>query len=336
MNVMKRAALYTSIVTVILWISVNFLPSGWYAGESWTDIRDVPSYHGYSAIDPSKNHFVIVGDTRGKSPWEFWLEKPGKIRQDILGEIVKRNPAFVINLGDMVLKGGSEDCWLEFDSLHSEIREKAIPLFPVLGNHELNGSIEAGLWHYFMRFPHLNHQRWYSFTWKTIGFIILDSNFSALSPEQRESQIRWYTAELKRFEDDVQVEHVIVCTHEPPFTNRVKTSLGREPIKLFADPFVAFEKTRFFFSGHVHSYERFRIGSKHFIVSGGGGAPRGKLVVDPAKRRYEDQFSGEEVRPFHICLVEVRGDSLLFKVLWMGPDGTFSEADGLTLSPQRY
>jgi Calcineurin-like phosphoesterase len=334
MKVMKRAAVFISIGTVSLLISVILLPSGWYGVQSSIGARDVPSYHGHSAIDPSKNQFVIVGDTRGKSPWEFWVEKPGNVKEEILDEIVKRNPAFVINLGDMVLRSDSERCWLEFDSLHAEIREKVIPFFPVLGNHELKGSIEAGLRHYFARFPHLHHQRWYSFEWKNIGFIVLDSNLSSLRADQRENQIRWFAAELQRFEDDVRVEHVIVCIHEPPFTNRVKTSLGREPTRLFSDLFVAFKKTRLFFSGHVHSYERFRIGSKHFIVSGGGGAPRGKLVIDRSKRRYEDQFSGGGLRFFHICLVEVRGDSLLFKVLRMESDGSFSEADGLTLSPQ--
>jgi len=329
---MKKSAAFISIA--IISIFVTFLPVGRYTIQSWAGVRAVPSYHGHSEIDASKNHFVIVGDTRGKNPWEFWLKKPRNVRGDILDEIVKRKPAFIINLGDMVLNGDSKRCWLEFDDLHAGIREKAIPFFPVLGNHEIRGSHEAALQLYFMRFPYLNHQRWYSFTWKKIGFIILDSNLSSLTEDQRENQMRWYTAELERFESDEQVEHVIVCIHEPPFTNRAKSPLGRESTRLFADPFLIFEKTRLFFSGHVHSYERFGIGSKHFIVSGGGGAPRAKVVTDPAKRKYEDQFSGEDLRFFHICLVEVRGDSLLLKVLRMESDGSFSEADGLTLSQQ--
>ncbi len=145
--------------------------------------------------------------------------------------------------------------------------------------------------------------------------------------------MQWYTGELERFEADPQVKHVIVCMHEPPFTNRVRTWAGVKSTKLFAEPFLQFEKTRLFFSGHVHSYERFMVASKYFIISGGGGAPRGKLVVNPAKRKYEDQFSGEALRFFHICLVEVHGNSLLVKVLRLETDGSFSEADHLTLSP---
>lgn len=302
-----------------------------YAAHSLGSEHDVPSNYGDSAIDSSKNHFIIVGDTRGKSPLEFWIEKTGKIRSDIIGEIVKQEPAFVINLGDFVLRGGSNRAWMEFDDLHAELREKRIPYFPILGNHEIQGDVEAGLHNYFTRFPYLDHQRWYSFRWKNIGFIMLDSNISD-STKQGKSQIKWYNAELERFEGDKQTDFVIVCIHEPPFTNRVKSPLGRDASKVFAGPFIGFKKTCLFFSGHIHSYERFRIGSKHFIVSGGGGAPRAKLVTDPSKRMYEDQFSGEELRFFHFCRVEARGDSLLFNVIQMGSDGSLSVADTLTVS----
>jgi len=286
------------------------------------------------SIDPSRNHFVVFGDTRGKSPWEFWLEKTGNVREEILQEITDNKPAFVINLGDLVLKGESTRSWLEFDRIHAGVREEGIPYFPVLGNHEMQGNTEAALRNYFKRFPHLSGRRWYSFIWKNVGFIMLDSNLSALTPAEKSEQIRWYTAELERFEADAQVRYVIACTHEPPFTNRAKTPVGLESPKLFAEPFLRFGKTRLLFSGHVHSYERFLIGSKHFIVSGGGGAPRGKLVIDPARRKYEDRFPGGELRFFHFCLIEMRADSLLLRIFRLESDGSFLEADRLNLSPK--
>jgi predicted phosphodiesterase len=45
----------------------------------------------------------------------------------------------------------------------------------------------------------------------------------------------------------------------------------------YADPFIEYSKASFFFSGHSHSYERFQIDGKFFIVSGGGGGPRHKV-----------------------------------------------------------
>ena len=82
---MKRPVTFISIA--IISIFVTFLPVGCYDVQSWAGVRAVPSHHGYSAIDPSKNHFVVVGDTRGKNPWEFWRKKPGNAREDILDEI---------------------------------------------------------------------------------------------------------------------------------------------------------------------------------------------------------------------------------------------------------
>lgn len=323
----KKVSALLKVAVAIVTLTILLLGAGFEAQPSTN-----PYYSGFSAIDPSRNQFIVLGDTRGKSPFEFWLEKPGGITSDILREIVGRKPAFVINLGDLVLRGDSARCWLDFDKIHHGIRENGIPYFPILGNHEMKGDTAAGLQNYFNHFPYLKDQRWYSFTWKNIGFIMLDSNLSTLPPEKSAEQMRWYLAELKRFEADAQVKHVIVCTHEPPFTNRVKSLVGVESTKLFAEPFLKFSKTRILFSGHVHSYERFMIGSKHFIVSGGGGAPRGRLIVDPSKRKYEDQFPGEELRFFHICLVEIEGNSLLVKVLRLESDGSLSESDHVSLS----
>lgn len=327
----KKVSVFLKVAVGIVAFTI-FLFGAWYEALPSTGSPGVPSYTGFSAIDPSRNQFVILGDTRGKSPFEFWLEKPGGITPDLLREVVNRRPAFVINLGDLVLRGGSSRAWFDFDKVHAGIRQNGIPYFPILGNHEMQGNTEAALQNYFNRFPYLEERRWYSFRWKNIGLIMLDSNISTMTSEKRAEQMRWYTAELERFEADTLVKHVIVCTHEPPYTNRVKTAVGVESATLFAEPFLKFGKTRILFSGHVHSYERFMIGSKHFVVSGGGGAPRGKLVVDPNKRRYEDQFSGEELRFFHFCLVEIAGDSLLVKVLRLESDGSFSESDHVSLS----
>jgi len=215
----KRTSVFLE-VTIILLTCAFSLNGAWYDAQPSPRAPDVPSYPGFSSIDPSRNHFVVFGDTRGKSPWEFWLEKTGNVREEILQEITDNKPAFVINLGDLVLKGESTRSWLEFDRLHAGVREEGIPYFPVLGNHEMQGNTEAALRNYFKRFPHLSGQRWYSFIWKNVGFIMLDSNLSALTPAERSEQIRWYTAELERFEADAQVRYVIACTHEPPFTNR--------------------------------------------------------------------------------------------------------------------
>jgi hypothetical protein len=133
--------------------------------------------------------------------------------------------------------------------------------------------------------------------------------------------------ELEKFEKDAKIDFIIVCCHEPPFTNSRVISPNKEVKVNFADPFLRFQKTRLFFSGHSHSYERFQMEGKFFIVSGGGGGPRHKVIVDPRKQRYQDLFCGPEPRFFHFCEIENRNDVLAFRVLRLESDETFTVVD---------
>jgi predicted phosphodiesterase len=297
------------------------------------ETRKTPSYVSFSQINLSKNYFVIIGDTQSTSHWEFWRERNDRERKLIIDEITKREPAFVIHLGDLTTRGGSEKHWQEFDDMHKEFRRKKIPYFPILGNHEFYGNDKKALHNYFERFPYLDKRRWYSFTWKNVGLILVDSNFSALTKEQIEEQSQWYLNELEKFEKNTEIDFMIVCCHEPPFTNSRVVGPNEKVKVYFADPFLRFQKARLFFSGHSHSYERFQTGGKFFIVSGGGGGPRHKVIIDPRKQRYQDLFAGHELRFFHFCEIESRNDTLVFKVLRLESDGSFATIDPLTIPP---
>ncbi len=295
------------------------------------NVKRIPSYSGFTEIQARKDWFIVVGDTQSISPWEFWRERNDKERGLITDEIARREPAFVIHLGDLTTRGSSEKCWQEFDEMHKEFRTKKIPYFPILGNHELYGSHRKALHNYFERFPHLHQRRWYSFTWNEVAMVMIDSSFQTLTQEQVEQQTRWYSDELERFEEKAKIDFVIVCCHEPPFTNNRVVSSSEKAKLYFADPFLRFQKTCLFFSGHSHSYERFQMDGKFFIVSGGGGGPRHKVIIDPRKQRYQDLFSGPELRFFHFCEIESRNDTLVFKVLRLDSDKSFATIDPLTI-----
>jgi 3',5'-cyclic AMP phosphodiesterase CpdA len=275
---------------------------------------------------------IIVGDTQRTSHWEFWRERNDRARKLIIDEIAKREPAFVIHLGDLTARGRSEKHWQQFDDMHKEFRQRKIPYFPILGNHEFYGNDEKALQNYFNRFPHLGQKRWYSFTWKNVGFILVDSNFSNLTKEQIERQSQWYSDELEKFGKKAEIDFILVCCHEPPFTNSRVIRPNMEGKVNFADPFLQSEKTRLFFSGHSHSYERFQIKNKFFIVSGGGGGPRHKVCIDPVKRRFQDLFPGPELRFFHFSEIELCDHALVFRVLRLESDETFSAVDPVTIS----
>jgi hypothetical protein len=99
----------------------------------------------------------------------------------------------------------------------------------------------------------------------------------------------------------------------------------------FADPFVRSPKTRLFFSGHNHTYERFQFENKFFIVSGGGGGPRHKVSFDLGNRPYHDLFPGPELRFLDFCEMEIRERALAYRILRLEPDRTFTIVDPMTL-----
>jgi hypothetical protein len=298
--------------------------------------RIIPSYPGFADIVRSRDHFILVGDTQGTSYLEFWRERNDQERRQILGEIVRRRPAFVVHLGDLTVRGSSRRLWEQFDRFHEGFLKHRIPYLPLLGNHEFYGDDSKALRNYFQRFPHLEDRRWYSFTWKNVGLILVDSNFPTLTRKQTDEQRDWYLAELKRFEENQKVRRVIVCCHRSPFTNSTISRRRKKVGAFFADPFLGFRKTCFFFSGHSHTYERFQVDGKFFIVSGGGGAPRHHVHVEPDKRRYEDLFRGPRRRFFHFCEVHAQDGALAFRAVKLDADGAFSVADSTVLKTRGH
>lgn len=293
----------------------------------------MPSYTGFEGIDGVRDRFLIVGDTQSTSRWEFWRERNGRERQALLGEMLRRDPAFVLHLGDLTTRGSSSRHWRAFDELHAPFRERKIPYFPILGNHEFYGNDRVALRHFFDRFPHLGEKRWYSFSWRRIGFILLDSNFELLSVTEMAALRSWYKEELERHEGDSGTDFVIVCCHKPPYTNSRVVFSSKHSRSFFAEPFLRFRKTAFFFSGHSHTYERFPVLGKHFVVSGGGGGPRHRVRTHPGRRRFEDVFPGPALRFFHACEITRSAGGLEFRVVRVDPCGTVSLLDPLNLSP---
>lgn len=288
----------TIFIAGLLTISL-FIPNNLLASHQEYITSNKLSYAGFAEINSAKNSFILVGDTQKTSHWEFWRERNDIQRKLIIDEIARREPAFILHLGDLTARGSSKKHWQDFDALNKVCREKKVPYFPILGNHEFYGNDKIALQYYFRRFPHLNQKRWYSFTWKNVAVVMLDSNFSTLTSEQIEKQSQWYLEELERFDKDEGIDYIIICCHEPPFTNSQVVSPSTMVRINFAEPSLRFNKTCLFFSGHSHSYERFQMDGKFFIVSGGGGGPRHKLSMSRTKGSDKDLFGRSELRFFH-------------------------------------
>jgi hypothetical protein len=283
-------------------------------------------FPGYDGIDQSKDKIILIGDTQRTSNWEFWRERNFLVTQRLLKEIAVRDPAFLIILGDLTTRGSStKKHWAYFDEYTKPIWEKKIPVFPIFGNHEYYGNNETAFENLFTRFPYLQKKTWYSFSFRGTGFLLLNGNFSDLTEKEAEEQKAWYDAELEKWEKDPQIYAVVACIHQPPYTNSKVISGSAKVREEYAAPFIQASKTAFFFSGHCHSFEWFVEQNKNFIVSGGGGGPRHKLVVDKNKRKYKDRFDGPALRFFHFCELTLAKDCLTLKVVRLDDNQNFTD-----------
>ncbi len=271
--------------------------------------------------------FVAYGDTRFHDPNDTEAANP-QVRVALVKAIADVNPAFVCFTGDIVYNGFDANDWKVWDSETSIWREKKIPIYPALGNHDLHGDANVALGNYFQRFPDLKNSRYYSVRVANSLILVLDSSLD----ETGGAQGQWLADKLDHVPADV--DFVFLMFHHPPYTSSsdAKTFGGGHSARATE---LALAKTlearqahsRFrivVFSGHVHNYERHEHGGVTYFVSGGGGAH-----AYPIERAPDDPFQSKLVN-YHYLFVEVdhgqmkvtmnRLDLTSGKAVWTQPD----------------
>jgi len=271
--------------------------------------------------------FVAYGDTRFHDPKDFEAANP-PVRQALVQAIADVNPAFICFTGDIVYNGFDTSDWKVWDSETSIWRDKKIPVYPALGNHDLHGDEKIALDNYFQRFPELKNSRYYSVRAANALILALDSSLA----EADGPQGQWLADKLDHVPADV--DFVFLMFHHPPYTSSSDdkklggghSARGTEQAlaKLLEQrqPHARFRIV--VFSGHVHNYERHEHGGVTYFVSGGGAAH-----AYPIERAADDPFQSKEIN-YHYLLVEVdhrqlkvtmnRVDLTTGKPVWTQPD----------------
>jgi Icc-related predicted phosphoesterase len=274
-------------------------------------------------------HFVIYGDTRFHDPTDTKAANP-TARVDLVHAIAEANPAFICITGDIVYNGNDADDWKVWDSETSVWREKKIPVYPALGNHDLHGDPTVALGNYFQRFPYLKQSRYYSLGVANALFLMLDSSQTEATGPQSD----WLNAKLDHIPSDV--DFVFLIFHHPPYTSSSdvdKEARGgghsaRPQEQAFAkllEERQAHARYRILvFNGHVHNYEHHQHGGVNYFVSGGGAAH--PYMIDRAP---EDLFKNSEVN-YHYLTINVDHQQLTItmnrldltsgKAVWSQPD----------------
>jgi Icc-related predicted phosphoesterase len=246
---------------------------------------------------------TIVGDTQRTLAVERVIgrEQNDAERSRIVAAIVQEKPDLLVHLGDVVAMGAVADEWRRFDELFAPIRAAEIPVLPVIGNHDYWVIRSVAMTNLRSRFPAAG-EHWYARRYANLMLIWLDSNRACLSREEWEEQERWLKGHLHAADQDSSIQATLVFCHHPPFTNSTVTTDDPDVKSAFLPAFIHSTKTLAMICGHTHGYERFESEGKTFLVSGGGGGPRPKLLTGD-KQRHPDLFAGPSPRPFHYLLI---------------------------------
>lgn len=247
----------------------------------------------------------------------------------------------------MVYHGHDSHDWEIFDKQTKPLRDAKIRLFPVLGNHDVDGG--SGRPDFFKRFAELKsysqleNDVWYSMIYGNSLFLMLDSqsDYRSDSPEGI-----WLRGMLKGVPDDLDflfiVLHHPVVTHASEGLGRVPVCKGRKitivaphgveasekKLKLVLEDFSqSHPLTRLLvLSGHNHNYERYVDNHITYIVTGGGGATPYPVKRDP-NDAYHDSGS-----TFHYCKIGFDDEGLVFDMFKLNPqDGTWKQSDTFRL-----
>jgi hypothetical protein len=248
---------------------------------------------------------AVLGDTQRTSMLERLIGREVNVRESrlIVEGLVRDAPSALVHVGDMVVEGASSAEWSYFDDLMQPIRASGLPILPLMGNHDYGGRAELARRNIVARFPRLRDTTWYSERWARLGLVWLDSNRDDVG-RAWEDQAQWYRATLDAFDADNAIRGVLVFAHEAPYS-RVPGSAHEAPVRTsFVPPFLASTKTLAFIAGHTHSYEHYVKGTKHFIVSSGGGGPRPGSLVPAEGRGLDDLCALPAPRPFHYILID--------------------------------
>jgi Icc-related predicted phosphoesterase len=271
--------------------------------------------------------FVAYGDTRFHDPKDFDAANP-PVRQALVQAVAEAKPAFICFTGDIVYNGYDKDDWKVFDSETSVWREKKIPVFPALGNHDLHGTEKVALGNYFQRFPDLQDSRYYSVRAGNALLLVLDSSLDEVDGPQG----LWLADRLDHVPDDVNF--VFLMDHHPPYTSSSDEKMfggGHSArskeialARILEDRQARAHYRIIVFSGHVHNYERHEHGGITYFVSGGGAAH-----AYPIERAPGDPFQSKEIN-YHYLLLQVdqqqvtvtmnRLDLSSGKPVWTQPD----------------
>ena len=252
-----------------------------------------------SGSEGSRFAFAVIGDSGD-----------GKKNQLAVAALLERlKPDLILHTGDVVYPGGEERHYDRCYFVPYRRIIKEVPVFPTLGNHDLEKNAGAAYLDNFH--PPRNNprgtKRYYSFDWGNAHFVALNSELyhedAAVSPEEQKI---WLERDLKETDRPWK----FVFFHRPIYSSSNHGS--DEKIREDLEPVLVRHEVNLVFSGHDHNYERtVSIGGVIYVVSAGGG----KMLYEAGK----SPWTAFSKSAHHAVLVHVDGERLFLEAV--KPDG---------------
>src|ERR687889_2035290 len=221
-----------------------------------------PSATGHFRTAPvgdSRFSFAVVGDSGSG----------GKGQLTVAALLERLRPDLVLHTGDVVYPAGQERHYdRRFFAPYRNLI-KTVPLFPVLGNHDVmrgHGTAFLENFHPPLESPR-STKRYYSFDWGNTHFVALDSELyhgdRGSDPERQKDFLEQdLAASRKRWK--------VAFLHRSPYGS--SRHGGDERVREDLEPLFARHAVDLVFSGHDHVYERtVPIRGVTYVVSGRGG-----------------------------------------------------------------
>jgi predicted phosphodiesterase len=254
--------------------------------------QDLPLAQKLSALEKitGKFSFAVIGDNRTGDD----------IYRKVIGQVLERKPAFIVNTGDQIEKPGNREMWANFWEMSKAV---TVPYFFTVGNHDIHPEVAGSEETYKEQVNLPGNELYYSFVAGNSLFIVLDSYIKGEDKRITGEQFKW----LEQILASSKQKHKFVFVHHPLYPEAGKgkhhgNSLDRykEERDRLQALFVK-HKVAMVFLGHEHLYLRKTVDGIPHIIAGGGGAPLYAKDEDGGFHHYVlvtvdgDKVSGEVV-----------------------------------------